>query len=46
MYHCVCDRNRQKGDRLRWYDLILLPLLLRPFRCTHCEKRFYWFWWY
>jgi hypothetical protein len=31
--------------RLKWWDILLLPLLLWPFRCGCCNLRFYvWFW--
>jgi hypothetical protein len=35
---CVCSRANRAA--FRWYELPLALLLIRPYRCTHCNTRF------
>jgi hypothetical protein len=34
-----CFGNELRRSRLRWYEYILRPLQIRPFRCTSCLHR-------
>jgi hypothetical protein len=37
-----CGTHRiARRSRLRWYDLPLLLMFVRPVRCTDCYERYY-----
>jgi transposase-like protein len=38
-----CNSRYVHRSRLRVYDLVLLLLFLRPYRCEDCDRRFYGF---
>lgn len=39
-YHCrYCTQMKLLPTRPRWYEKLLLPFLLRPYRCKHCYHR-------
>ena len=40
-HSCPICRDRLSYSRPRWYDLFLFVLLLRPYRCPTCYRRFY-----
>jgi transposase-like protein len=37
----LCRTPTTHRSRPRFYDLLLLLILLRPYRCMSCYKRFY-----
>lgn len=38
-----CSSQELHRSRLRWWDYLLLPLLLRPMRSAICDRRGYYF---
>lgn len=38
--HCGADRSGRRS-RIRWFDLPLLLVFVRPVRCTDCYSRYY-----
>ena len=38
--HCGASRSGRRS-RLRWFDLPLLLLFVRPVRCVDCYERYY-----
>jgi hypothetical protein len=46
MFRCPnCINKRANPSRRRWFEWPLLLLLLRPYRCAHCSRRFLRFVW-
>jgi hypothetical protein len=41
--NCICPEAVR--SRYRWYELWRLGVLLRPFRCAHCNTRYWRFLW-
>ena len=41
MFRCSCDLTELRPSQRRWFDFLLMLLLLRPFRCTGCYRRCY-----
>jgi hypothetical protein len=38
---CCCRDSEVHGSRLRSFDVLALPVLLRPHSCRNCTKRIY-----
>ena len=46
MFRCQnCQNMGYKVSRFRWFEFPMALLLLRPFRCSHCSRRFFGFVW-